>query len=147
MQEQQGTTTALRITLGLHIEQWQGPHPGTSLGRATVGRQAFLAMLETWLGLSSLPVSLAERTAAFLLALRQSDGPGRFFHDSLAADEIGTAARLLQWRDEWILGGWTGAAGADGRLAYRTWPLSKPPRPACSPRGRRSLDRCPAPSR
>ncbi|MFY1913443.1 PD-(D/E)XK nuclease family protein [Achromobacter xylosoxidans] len=112
MQEQQGTTTALRITLGLHIEQWQGPHPGTSLGRATVGRQAFLAMLETWLGLSSLPVSLAERTAAFLLALRQSDGPGRFFHDSLAADEIGTAARLLQWRDEWILGGWTGAAGA-----------------------------------
>ncbi|CAB3624648.1 PD-(D/E)XK nuclease family protein [Achromobacter sp. ACM03] len=118
MQEQQRAKAALRITLGLHVEQWQGPHPGALFECPTVGRQAFLAMLETWLGLSSRPAGGAERTAAFLLALRQSDGPRRFFHDSLAADEIGTAARLLQWRDEWILGGWTGvaAAGCPSRL-------------------------------
>jgi hypothetical protein len=109
----------LSVTLGLHVDKWQGAHPDTALGRVTVGRAAFLAMLETWLGLSGLPVSIMERTASFLLALRKVDGPGRFFHDSLAADEVGTAARLLQWRDEWTLGGWSGAASAGGphRLA------------------------------
>lgn len=118
-QERQAAGKELSVTLGLHVDKWQGPHPDTSLGRVTLGRAAFLAMLETWLGLSGPPVSIAERTATFLLALRKVDGPGRFFHDSLAADEVGAAARLLQWRDEWILGGWTGAAPAGGppRLA------------------------------
>lgn len=118
-QEPQIAGTGLSVTLGLHVDKWLGPHPDTGLGRVTLGRAAFLAMLETWLGLSGLPVSIAERTAAFLLALRKVEGPGRFFHDSLAADEIGTAARLLQWRDEWVLGGWTGTAPAGGpsRLA------------------------------
>ncbi|MDP1740965.1 PD-(D/E)XK nuclease family protein [Polaromonas sp.] len=97
----------MRITFGLHVGSWHGPG-AAHLGNPVVGQSAFLNLLEVQLGLSAPAVPAARRTAAYLVALRKADDPSRFYHGSLAADEIGTAAHLLRWRDEWMLGGWDG---------------------------------------
>jgi hypothetical protein len=53
------------------------------------------------------------------VALRAADDPSRFFHESLQVDEVGTAAGLLKWRDEWHLSSWSGkpATNWPARLA------------------------------
>src|SRR5690606_17419858 len=75
-----------------------------------VGRLGFLSLLETYLGLSSPEVSMAKRVAVYSGLLQVHDNNLRFYSESLKADSIGTAARLLAWRDEWRLGGWDGSA-------------------------------------
>lgn len=101
----------MQITFGMHVDSWRGPGRDARIGRPVLGRPAFLTLLETHLGLTALPVSAARRAAAYMLALRAVDNPDRFFHRSLAVDELGTAVQLLAWRDELMLAGW------DGRLA------------------------------
>jgi len=101
----------VRITFGMHVGNWRGPGSEAHVGQPVLGRAAFLTLLETHLGLTAAPVSAARRAAAYLLALRAADNPDRFFHRSLAADEVGAAVQLLAWRDELMLAGW------DGRLA------------------------------
>lgn len=103
----------MRITFSLHASAWHGPSSRSQLGEPVLGRAAFLNLLEVHLGLSGPPVVTAQRVAAYLVALRSADDPKRFYHRSLDADEMGTAAALLQWRDEWHLAGWDGKAGAD----------------------------------
>jgi hypothetical protein len=98
----------MRITFGLHVGSWQGPG-AAQLGNPVMAPAAFLNLLEVQLGLSAPTVPAARRTAAYLVALRKADDPSRFYHGSLAADEIGTAAHLLRWRDEWMLAGWNGS--------------------------------------
>lgn len=119
MHAEQSVSAAITITFGLYVEKWRGPHIRPSLDNPTLGRAAFLALLETYLGLSSPSATAAARTASFLVALRAVDTPDRFFHRSLESDEIGTAAQLLRWRDEWFLAGWAGSAlpGWPSRLA------------------------------
>lgn len=101
----------MRITFGMHVGNWRGPGSEARIGQPVLGRAAFLTLLETHLGLTAAPVSAARRAAAYLLALRAANNPDRFFHRSLAADEVGAAVQLLAWRDELMLAGW------DGRLA------------------------------
>lgn len=109
----------MRITFGMHVGTWRGPGSKAHIGQPVLGRSAFLGLLETHLGLTAAPVSAARRAAAYLLALRAADNPERFFHRSLQADEIGTAAQLLLRRDELMLAGWDGKRhdGWTGRLA------------------------------
>lgn len=101
----------MHITFGMHVGTWHGPGSRSHVGEPVLGRPAFLALLETHLGLTGAPTHAARRAAAYLVALRAANNPQRFYHHSLQADEIGTAAKLLQWRDEWILGGWHGQSG------------------------------------
>ncbi|WP_158100894.1 PD-(D/E)XK nuclease family protein [Variovorax sp. JS1663] len=76
-----------------------------------VGRQGFLGLLETYLGLSGPEVARAQRVAAYQGFLEQAQATvQRFYSQSFAADSVGTAARLLEWRDEWYLAGWDGSA-------------------------------------
>lgn len=105
----------MQIKFGMHVGNWRGPDSEPHIGRPVLGRAAFLALLETHLGLTAAPVSAARRAAAYLLALRAADHPDRFFHRSLDADEVGAAVQLLTWRDELMLAGW------DGRTADN-WP-------------------------
>lgn len=109
----------MRITFGMHVGSWCGPGSEARIGQPVLGRAGFLALLETHLGLTAAPVSAARRAAAYLLALRAADNPDRFFHRSLAADEVGAAVQLLAWRDELMLAGWDGrpAENWTGRLA------------------------------
>lgn len=100
----------MRITFSLHASAWHGPSSHAQLGEPVLGRAAFLNLLEVHLGLSGPPVVAAQRVAAYLVALRAVDDPKRFYHRSLKTDEMGTAAALLKWRDEWRLAGWDGKA-------------------------------------
>jgi len=115
----------LHITFGLDLDACQGPSPEDHLARPVVGRLGMLSLLETWLGLATPEVGHARRVAVYLGALRQVDGPQRFYHRSLAADDVGTAAHLLDWRDTWALAGWAGqgseAAPPRPRAGWRRW--------------------------
>ncbi len=98
------------VTFGLFLDARQGPSTTNFFNDPVVGRLGFLSLLETYLGLSAPGASTAKRVAVYSGLLRAHDDNSRFYSESLQADSIGTAARLLAWRDEWRLGGWDGSA-------------------------------------
>lgn len=100
----------MQVTFGLRLDERQGPSGQSYFMAPVVGRQGFLGLLEAYLGLAGPDVPKARRVAAYLGHLRSFDDGKRFYSKSLAADDVGTAARLLAWRDEWRLGGWSGDA-------------------------------------
>ena len=100
----------MHVTFGLFLDARQGPSPTNYFNNPVVGRRGFLSLLETYLGLSAPEVSEAKRVAVYSGLLRAHDNNSRFYSESLQADSIGTAVRLLTWRDEWRLGGWDGSA-------------------------------------
>lgn len=109
------------IVLGLGLDTLQGPSPRPLFNAATLGPAGLLGVLETHLGLSGPTVSHAQRVAVYLACLQRAAGehPGstpRFYSESLRVDPLGTAGRLLSWRDEWRMGGWSGQGG-DHRAA------------------------------
>lgn len=100
----------MHVTFGLFLDARQGPSPTNFFNTPVVGRLGFLSLLETYLGLSAPESSTARRVAIYSGLLRAHDDNSRFYSESLKIDSIGTAARLLAWRDEWRLGGWDGSA-------------------------------------
>lgn len=100
----------MHVTFGLYLDARQGPSPAKLFNAPVVGRLGFLSLLETYLGLAAPEASTAKRVAVYSGLLRANDDKSRFYSESLKADSIGTAARLLSWRDEWRLGGWGGDA-------------------------------------
>lgn len=105
-----GVNFSMHVTFGLFLDARQGPSPTNFFNAPVVGRLGFLSLLETYLGLSAPEASTAKRVAVYSGLLRAHDNDSRFYSESLKADSIGTAARLLAWRDEWRLGGWDGSA-------------------------------------
>lgn len=103
----------MHITFGLFLDTRQGPSPTNLFNTPIVGRLGFLSLLETYLGLSAPEASKARRVTIYSGLLRVHDNNSRFYSESLKADSIGTAARLLAWRDEWRLGGWDGSANPE----------------------------------
>ncbi|WP_225935518.1 PD-(D/E)XK nuclease family protein [Pseudomonas muyukensis] len=103
----------MHITFGLFLDARQGPSPTNFFNNPIVGRLGFLSLLETYLGLSAPEASTARRVTIYSGLLRAHDNDSRFYSDSLKVDSIGTAARLLAWRDEWRLGGWDGSANPE----------------------------------
>jgi len=93
------------------------------LGEPTLGPLGMLGTLEEQLGLLQDLPSQAARVVQMRNCLQVARTGARFFERSFAADELGTAAILLRWRDQWFEHGWQGsfatsaAAGAPGRLA------------------------------
>jgi len=100
----------MQVTFGLFLDARQGPSPTNLFNTPVVGRLGFLSLLETYLGLSAPEASAAKRVAVYCGLLLAHDNNSRFYSESLNTDSIGTAARLLAWRDEWRLGGWDGNA-------------------------------------
>lgn len=98
----------MRVTLGLRLDERQGPLVDGGLAQPVLGRLGFLGLLEIHLGLAGPEVSRPERVAAYLGHLRRQDDGSRFYSKSLKVDEVGAAAELLSWRDEWLLAGWNG---------------------------------------
>ncbi|WP_343654269.1 PD-(D/E)XK nuclease family protein [Paraburkholderia caribensis] len=103
----------MRIIFGLGLDSHRGPSSENSFNSPTVGPLGLLDLLETYLGLARPRVSAARRVTAYLGHLRQHDDGGRFYSASLHADSVGTAAKLLGWRDELRLGGWNGSSFDD----------------------------------
>lgn len=98
----------LRVRLGMQLDGAGSLHLPSRLGDVDLGPTGFLATLELHLGLTGVWPSQADRTVAYLSALRRAMPPARFYSQSLLVDELGTAAQLLHWRDTLFLGGWTG---------------------------------------
>lgn len=103
---------SMQVTFGLRLDERQGPSSHDHFMAPVVGRQGFLGLLETYLGLAGPETPHAERVAAYLGLLSQAEvgDKKRFYSKSLEADSVGSAAQLLEWRDEWFLGGWDGTA-------------------------------------
>jgi len=100
----------MQVTFGLRLDERQGPSDRAYFMAPIVGRMGFLGLLETYLGLARPEVSAAQRVAAYLGHLRRYESGNRFYSRSLQVDDVGVAAQLLGWRDEWRLGGWDGKA-------------------------------------
>ena len=109
----------MKIRLGLQLDGQRGWHASNSLGEITVGTNGMLSILEPQLGLIAESVPQSQRVVQYLDCLKHCDHPNRFYHISLKTDELGTAATLLSWRDQWYLNGWSGKieAATSGRLA------------------------------
>ncbi len=108
----------IRVRFGLDLDGARGWPPANRLGDSTLGPMGLLTLLETQLGIRHLLARDGERVVAYRAALQAANSPARFYHASFAADALGTAATLLEWRDLWCLHGWTGsfAAGVGTRL-------------------------------
>jgi hypothetical protein len=108
-----------QIRFGLSIDSGAGMHFSAAVGRSALGPFGLLNVLETHLGLLRAPVAQSERVVQMRQCLRAAMTGPRFYARSFEADELGSAATLLGWRDMWFEHGWSGtlAAGASDRLA------------------------------
>ncbi|MBI5242805.1 MAG: hypothetical protein HY922_03855 [Elusimicrobia bacterium] len=87
------------------------PAPGEkSIGKFSGGRETLLRWLETQLGLQSLPIPQAVRTAAYARMLAKAGGAT--YAASFQTDTWSTAKTLLGLRDRLLLCGWDKAAHA-----------------------------------
>lgn len=102
----------MHVTFGLNLDARQGPSPQSSFNAPVVGPLGFLSLLETYLGVARPEVAATQRVAVYMGHLQRHDNASRFYSASIRVDSVGTAVKLLSWRDEWILGGWQGTAQA-----------------------------------
>ena len=115
----------------LYTPEFEGPfHPGfLAEAEAAAGRRAgnleqLVRELETHLGTPAAPASSLERTGEAAAAIRRFPAGG-FFAASFEVDPLGTARRLLEWRDELLLHGWGGEPeGLPPRLREATAALA-----------------------
>lgn len=86
---------------------WPGPlaEHEASAGEVWVGEAGLLGVLETGLGLGGRRMSSRTRAAALVPALKATAG---FWSSSAEVDPIGSAKKLLDWRDQLRLAGWDG---------------------------------------
>lgn len=98
----------MKINLGLHLDGAHSRFADATLGVTTVGPAGLLNLLETQLGLLHATASQSERVVQFRECLKLALSLDRFYAKSFQTDELGTAATLLAWRDEWHSHGWAG---------------------------------------
>lgn len=100
---------AQRIILGRYLDGERATEAQNTMGKSVVGPLGMLSLLETQLGLLRLQPAISERIVQYADCLRELDTPTRFYSQSFDTDPLGTAACLLDWRDHWMLNGWTGS--------------------------------------
>lgn len=108
-----------RITVGWQLDGQRATQATDSLGMPVVGPLGFLNILETQLGLLALHPSQVERIVQYRDCLQKLDNEQRFYHRSFTTDPLGTAAYLLDWRDQWELHGWGGSVSAEAPKRLR----------------------------
>ena len=103
----------MKLRFGLHLDGQHGRYATNQLGVSDVGPLGLLTIMETQLGLVSPQESASERIVQYRDCLLKLGSQERFFHASLARDDFGVAAELLEWRDTWRLHGWNGTIPSD----------------------------------
>ncbi|MBX3226492.1 MAG: PD-(D/E)XK nuclease family protein [Labilithrix sp.] len=83
---------------------------GPRLGAPAWGPPALLRDLELRLGIAPLEEEASVRIPAWVARVRSLADGDAFYARSFALDELGTAARLLEWRDDLVEAGWNGEA-------------------------------------
>lgn len=102
----------LSIRFGAHLDGADCLRMPDRIGLADLGPNGLLQLLEIHLGLGGIWPSTAARAVAYRTALQASLSPDRFYAASFAADELGTSAELLRWRDGLFMAGWDGRGHA-----------------------------------
>lgn len=85
------------------------------IGRPIWGPPALLRDLELRLALSPIEVG-SERLTQWSDAVKAAMSERAFFRRSFEADELGTSALLLEWRDDLVSAGWNGRAIGSPRI-------------------------------
>ncbi len=90
---------------------WPGPLRGreASAGEDWIGAERLAQVLETALGLPAPRLSASERAALLVPAVVATPG---FWSASARMDPLGSARRLLEWRDHLAMAGWRGEGRA-----------------------------------
>jgi ATP-dependent helicase/nuclease subunit B len=107
---------AMRLIFGMACDGACYPdYPGQGDGvidAAIVGPSGLLDALEIELGLTGPSIPRAVRIASYMSKLDAclAVEPDAFFAASFALDAWGTAAQLLEWRDQLVAAGWSGDA-------------------------------------
>jgi hypothetical protein len=97
-----------QVHFGISLDGQRGHHPRNGIGVSTVGPLGMLGILETQLGLLRVSPSQSERVMQLRQCLADARTGSRFYERSFGADELGTSATLLGWRDAWFEHGWAG---------------------------------------
>ena len=90
-----------------------GTWPGPLRGRAAVAGEEWVSpgrlahVLSIALGLPTESISASDRAVRFAQAVAAIPG---FWSESASADALGTARRLLEWRDRLAMAGWDGTS-------------------------------------
>lgn len=100
----------MRLYFGLSIQDGFLPRPTqVTIGEAHLAPRQLLQLLEQHLGLSVQEEDVAHlRIEQYRQVLKRylAEHPQSFYAASFAADDLGTAAALLQRRDELLMAGW-----------------------------------------
>ena len=90
-----------------------------SIGSCSLNVTGFLNILETRLGVNSKPISFTARLVDYLYCLERTDNPEAFYQASYKKDPFAVARKLLLWRDELYMSGWTGSFEVKDNLSKR----------------------------
>lgn len=99
-----------KIKVDLSLSSFNHPLMTSSdvIGVCSLNVTGFLDLLETRLGVNSNSVSFTSRLVDYLYCLERTDNPKAFYQASYAQDPFAVARKLLLWRDELYMAGWTG---------------------------------------
>ena len=101
----------MKIYFGLNLDGYRAPKVEAAFDQLTCGPKGLLQILETRLGLRSLPVSPFRRVLQFRQAVLEAAKQSPvYFRASSKPDSLATARVLLGWRDGLIESGWNGLA-------------------------------------
>ena len=108
-----------KITLSLASPPTNEGLESPLTGEVWLSEQGLLNFLETRLGVSKNEVSFTSRLVDYLNSLEQVKSEELFFYQSYKADPFAVARKLLLWRDELYLAGWTGVFRNSKSLSQR----------------------------
>lgn len=95
------------------------------LGITECGPDSFLSLLEVRLGVNKEQVSFTSRLVDYLNCLEQSKTEDMFYFRSYEADPFAVARKLLLWRDELYMAGWSGHFATGENLSKRLMDLAR----------------------
>jgi len=97
-----------KVTLCLSKPPVNGRLNDTPNGHVWLSEISLLNFLETRLGINTPELSFTSRLVDYLNCLEQVKSEDLFFFRSYQADPFAVARKLLLWRDELYMAGWTG---------------------------------------
>ena len=98
----------MQVEVGLHTSCEYFSKPYSGIGEARLSLEALLGRLELELGLPEAESRTVDRLLAYRECLDETRTKDSFFSTSFEKDSFGVTRVLLDWRDRWYEGGWTG---------------------------------------
>ena len=110
-----------KIKVDLSLSSFNHPRLTSSsvIGSCSLNVTGFLDLLETRLGVNSNSVSFTTRLVDYLYCLERTENPEAFYKFSYQKDPFAVARKLLLWRDELYMSGWTGSFKIKNNLSKR----------------------------